>query len=269
MRSFTHLQLSDRKVIYNMLRHKKKYTEIAIALNVHRSTIINEIKRNSRGKTYDPETAQRIYEARLQSVKYVKKFSPNLFDYLKEHIKGGHSPDSIAGRLKYHPDAAMHVSTQTIYNWAHQRALGNELYKHLLFGKKGYRKRADKAPDSPKKRVEDIPTVDRERNRLGDFEGDTIVGAKQKGAILTLVDRMSLYILAGKLADRTKESFAITLQDTFSDIDNDKLKTLVFDNESAMNDFKSNEEMLNIEIFFTHPGRPWEKPIIENANRLP
>ena len=269
MRSqFRQLKLSDRYVIYNMLRHLKKLTDIAIALNVHKSTISREIKRNSHGGKYDPEIAQKQHERRTRQARYVKSFADGLWQYIKEHLENGHSPDAIAGRLKYHPNKLMHISHQTIYNWVRKKIAGNSLARLLLFGKKGYRKQNKPVTGAEKRRIDEMPEISRDRTRRGDFEGDLIIGSQHRGAILTLVDRMSSFILAGKLPNRSNHSLATTLRDLFADFDNDKLRTLVFDNEGGMNDFKTIEEILQIKVYFTYPGRPWEKAVIENSNRL-
>ena len=39
--------------------------------------------------------------------------------------------------------------------------------------------------------IEERPAIVNERKRLGDYEIDLIVGPKNKGAILTIIDRMS------------------------------------------------------------------------------
>ena len=269
MRSeFRHLQLSDRTVIYNMLNHFKKNSEIAIALGVHKSTVSREIRRNSHNGFYEPLRAQKNYERKTRNAKYVKVFSDNLWVYIKKYMENGFSPDVIAGRLKFHSDPTMKVSHQSIYNWVHKKINGNTLHRHLLYGNKGYKKHNKPVSGPQKRRIDEMPDISRSRLRIGDFEGDLIVGSRQKGSILTLVDRMSSFILAQKLIDRSSLSLATTLRDVFSDFDNDKLKTLVFDNESGMNDYKNMEQMLQMKIYFAYPGRPWEKPIIENANRL-
>ena len=40
--------------------------------------------------------------------------------------------------------------------------------------------------------IDQRPEIINERKRLGDFEIDLIVGPKNKGAILTIVDRLSI-----------------------------------------------------------------------------
>ena len=44
-----------------------------------------------------------------------------------------------------------------------------------------------------------------EKSRIGDFEGDTIIGAKHKGAILFAVDRHSKYVVLAKLEEKKED----------------------------------------------------------------
>ena len=82
---------------------------------------------------------------------------------------------------------------------------GGNLHTHLRCQKK-YRKRTGsydrrgKIPNAVS--IEKRPEETEKRERLGDWEGDTIVGNKHKGAILTLVDRKSGYTLIGQLNKR-------------------------------------------------------------------
>ena len=270
MRSeFKHLKLSDRHVIQNMLNMKKKYSEISKTLNVHKSTISREIARNSRKNQYSALEAQNLYKFKRKASVYYKEFDIRLFKHIIEKLENKFSPDAIAGELKTsYLNKKMQVSHQTIYNWIYTDRLGKDLRKYLLFGKKRYRKSAKNLENTSKKRVDQMPKCARNLKRLGDFEGDTIIGAKQKGSLLTFVDRKSKYLFASKLKNRTKETFSQTIKCMFADIDNDKLKTFVLDNEGGFNDFKSIEEMLQVKIYFAYPGRPWEKPVIENKNRM-
>lgn len=265
----SHLNISERTVISNMHR-QNKYTQVEIAKAINRdpSVISRELKRNQFSSEYDAHSAQILYQNRKLSTVYRKQFNEGIFSHFKDQLEGGISPDVIAGILKTAKDKTCHVSTQTIYNWIYKERFGAGLTKFLLFGKHRYKKSAEKPTNSDKKRVEDMPKCARNRKRLGDFEGDTIIGAKQKGALITLVDRKSLYIFADVLENKMAETFSKALRDLFADLDMDKLKSLLFDNGTEMSMWKSIQEMLQIPVYFTHPGRPWEKPLIENANRM-
>ena len=267
---FCHLSLSDRHVISNMLKNGNFQKDIAAALNVNPGTISREIKRNTLKGQYVAQHAQKQAHFRYLEKVYRKKFHPDIFKQLKDKLKAGLSPDIIAGRSRLTKDTVITASHQSIYNWIHMDFFGEGLRKFLLFGKKRYQKTSKSPQDihKNKKRIEDMPPSARDRKRVGDFEGDSIIGAKQQGAIISLAERASRFIIAGKLENRTKEAFSESLRDLFSDIDNDKLKTIIFDNGSEMNNYESNQEMLGCDIYFTHPGRPWEKALVENSNRL-
>ena len=284
----SHLNISERTVISNMHR-QNKYTQVEIASAINRdpSVISRELKRNKCSLEYDAKSAQILYQNRKLSTVYRKQFNEEIFSHFKDQLKAGISPDVIAGILKTAKDKTCHVSTQTIYNWIYKERFGAGLTKFLLFGRHRYKKSGEKPTNSDKKRVEDMPKCARNRKRLGDFEGDTIIGAKQKGALITLVDRKSLYIFADVLKNKMAETFSKALRNLFADLDMDKLKSLLFDNGTEMSMWKSIQEMLQIPVYFTHPatkpshpcgflpyrpragwGRPWEKPLIENANRM-
>ena len=75
---------------------------------------------------------------------------------------------------------------------------GGKLHQHLRH-QKTYRKRGYKNTDRRGQLVDRTSIhcrdeVIEKRQRLGDFEGDTVIGKNHKGALLTLVERKSLYV---------------------------------------------------------------------------
>jgi len=71
------------------------------------------------------------------------------------------------------------------------------LYKHLRIASKSYRKRYGHYDRRGriKNRVDsdDRPAVVEQRTRIGDWEGDTVMGKGRKSALLTMVERKTLY----------------------------------------------------------------------------
>jgi len=253
-----------------MLKTTLSQKEIAAALGFSPSTISRELKRNGGRKQYKAKLAQQRYEMTRKASGDRKSFPIELYAFVKESIKCL-SPDAIAGRLRLtHPDPAWHVSGQTIYNWIYSGRLGKGLTKFLLFGKKRYKSGNIKqiSTQGGKKRVDMLPKEARNGSRFGDWQGDTIIGAKHKGAAITLVEIKSKYILMKPLLNRTKDAFSKALQWLFADFNNEFLKSILFDNGSEMLNYSTDEEMLQCPIYFSYPGRPWEKGLIENSNRL-
>lgn len=265
---FRYLNLSDRKTIESMIKICSYQKDIAAAIGFSPGTISREIKRNGGKDHYNAEKANKRYRICRKASGGRKSFPIELFAFVKENLKKL-SPDAIAGRLRLcNPNVTWHVSHQTIYNWVYSGWLGKGIVNHLLYGKKRYKKRRNgvNPANLAKKRIEDMPECARDRSRIGDWEGDTIIGAKQKGALITLVERKSRYILAKKLDNKSKDTFSKALHWLLAPFDN--IFTLLFDNGSEMANFETDEEALACQIYFAHPGRPYEKPVIENSNRL-
>ncbi len=51
--------------------------------------------------------------------------------------------------------------------------------------------------------IDERPTVVDDRSRVGDWEGDTVIGKNHKGALVTLVERKSLYAIIEAVERRT------------------------------------------------------------------
>ena len=55
--------------------------------------------------------------------------------------------------------------------------------------------------------IDERPKIVEQKTRIGDWEGDTIIGAKQQGAIVSLVDRCSKFTVLKKIDRKTAEAF--------------------------------------------------------------
>lgn len=51
--------------------------------------------------------------------------------------------------------------------------------------------------------IDERPSVVDMRQRIGDWEGDTIIGRRHKGSLVSLVERKSLYTLLGPARHQT------------------------------------------------------------------
>jgi IS30 family transposase len=265
----SHLNISEREIIENMIKLKKAQKDMVEILCRDKGTISREISRNGGREKYSAATAHFMYSVRRKASVYHKDWNIKLFEHIKEQLKKRKSPDAIAGRLKFCKDKSIKISHQTIYNWIIKGLFGKSIVKFLLFGKNGYKKSENTLKSlKSKKRIDEMPDNYRNPNEIGHLEGDTMHGKNQSGAIATFVDKFSKYIFADKMEDKKADTFSKAMQFVFSDIENDKLKSIVEDNGSEMFNFESDEEMLNCEIYFAYPGHPWEKALVENSNRL-
>ena len=161
---------------------------------------------------------------------------------------------------------------ETVYQWLNaDKAAGGELYKPLRIVSKPYRKRYGSYDSRGKiKNRVDIdarPKVVETRGRIGDWEGDTVIGKGRKGALLTLVERKTLYTviarLEGKHADLLAQAAVKGMQ-----AHKGQVHTITFDNGL---EFACHEQIaagVGADIYFAHPYCSWERGTNENTNGL-
>lgn len=115
--------------------------------------------------------------------------------------------------------------------------------------------------------IDERPAIVEQRGRIGDWEGDTIMGKGRQSALLTMVERKTLYTviirLTGKHADLLAQA-AISGMNPFKD----RVKTITFDNGLEFSGHEKIASALEADIYFAHPYASWERGINENTNGL-
>merc|ERR1712000_242334 len=104
----------------------------------------------------------------------------------------------VVDYLKMHKGIDLHH--ETVYQWIYaDKAEGGDLYTHLRIASKPYRKRYGHYDRRGKLRnrvdIDERPSIVDCRTRIGDWEGDTVMGKGRKGALLTMVERKTLYTI--------------------------------------------------------------------------
>lgn len=100
--------------------------------------------------------------------------------------------------------------------------------------------------------IEERPLIVDERSRIGDWEGDTVIGGGRKGALLTLVERKTLYTIIVRLNSKHAEDLAQAAVDAMIPL-KDKVHTITFDNGMEFADHETIAKGLDAEIYFVHP----------------
>ena len=118
-----------------------------------------------------------------------------------------------------------------------------------------------------KRRIDTRPQIVEEKGRIGDWEGDTILG-KDRQYILTHVERKSGLILADKLDVVTAEETRKKTIMRFKRIPREKKKTITYDNGSTFSQHELTERNTGFTIYFAYPYHSWERGCNENANGL-
>ncbi len=115
--------------------------------------------------------------------------------------------------------------------------------------------------------IKERPLIVEKKSRIGDWEGDTIIGAEHKGAILTLVDRKSKYTIMEKLKAKTAEAVLAAIKRRFSEFPY-KVCTITFDNGKEFSEHERIAEALNTKCYFATPYHSWERGLNEHTNGL-
>jgi IS30 family transposase len=188
--------------------------EIGCRIGRHHSTISREIKRNrptyADDAVYWYDAAQQYADQRKAKAHHWRKQSNRqLVHYVQCKLIDDWSPEEITGRLitDYPNNKQMRISHEAIYQWIYADAVnGGNLYTHLRRCHKKRRKQRRygslRGLIPGRVSICQRPKAVDDRARFGDWEGDTLEGAKGSGAIATHVERKSRYLVAAKLCDK-------------------------------------------------------------------
>jgi|AntAceMinimDraft_12_1070368.scaffolds.fasta_scaffold74998_1 IS30 family transposase len=271
LKKHKHLTQEERWHIYMLKGSGNSVRNIAKSLNRDPSVISREIKRNSINQSYRPAKAHKQYiQRRVNASSRSRVMTSELQIIIESKLRLLWSPEQISGRLK--ADGVAYVSYETIYKmiWKDKQN-GGDLYRCLRHGGKKYNKRSGKNSGRGliPNRV-DIELRDQiveEKSRIGDLEADTVIGANHKGAIVTLVDRMSKFSLFTLVPNKTKESVTKAIENSLRAFKKTIL-TITFDNGKEFAGHQDIASTLEVKCFFARPYHSWERGLNEHTNGL-
>ncbi|MCH8942234.1 MAG: IS30 family transposase [Bacteroidetes bacterium] len=272
-KKYNHLSKVERYQLSVLLKTENNIACIAKQLNVHRSTLYREVKRNSKPRgSYDAFYANETSEIRKERFSKRRKLNLEMISFIRDKLENQQwSPEQIKGYCN--KNNIPMVSHERIYQYIYQdKADSGNLYKHLRTGNNKYKKRYGKHKNRKiviknKVSIDERPDIINNKQRYGDWEIDTIVGKEHKGAIVTLVERKSNFILIRKLKSKNAAHLAtetIRLLAPYKYL----VHSITSDNgvEFAKHEYISKK--LNAEFYFAHPYSSWERGLNEYSNKL-
>jgi IS30 family transposase len=274
--SYQHLSMEEREVLARLKLAAESQSKIAKELGRSRSTIWRELRRNRHGDEYLAYRAQVQAQRRRKKAKAPWKLSYEpLKRYVQEKLVQAWSPEQIAGRLlvDFPSDERMRISHESIYGWvwADQRQ-GGDIHQWLRQSRRKRRKRRSgkelRGRIPGRVGIENRPAVVETRERFGDWESDTIVGAGQRGSLATHVERKSGYLVAARLPNKKAPTFTRQTVQAFRAEPGLPLETMTADNGKEFADFKKLETELGLSVYFARPYHSWERGLNENTNGL-
>ena len=267
--SYKHFTPEERKSLQQFVKIGLSIREIARRLDRSPSTISRELKRNcNRNGTYNYWRANILYimRRRYGTPRRALKKNSHEWNYIVEKLKLFWSPEEIVERYFLETGKRM-VCFSTIYRYIYRGEFSKISAKKNLRrkGKRHFPRNSNYNTIHPDRIIPEWPEEIKGRIRIGDWEGDTVYGAVGKGLIVTLVDRKTRYLVAGKLENRKADLTSAVIKHLLNNL---PVHSLSLDNGSEFSEFKELEKALNVPIYFAEPHKPWQRGTNENTNDI-
>ena len=265
---YKHFTRDDRVKLSVLLKTGVKIEKIGGILHKNPVSIWREIKRNSIQEKYVPSRAKKFSRERKTHRKKKIENDARLKKYILEKLKLFWSPEQIAGRLRRKKIVICH---ETIYGYIIRN---KKLKKYLRCQKGRYRRRhgtvvREKTREYEKKRwIGERPDIINARGRIGDWEGDTIIGLERTKRILTHVERRTGYLIADFLPIVSADIVVEKTAENFRKLPKEKRHSITYDNGTEFSAHEMIEKKTRATIYFANPYHSWERGTNENTNGL-
>ena len=269
--SYKHLTLQERYQINAYIRYVKQ-KDIAKMLGVHPSTISRELKKG-RGEltgNYFPNASDnRAKEMQKEKSRQANlKLTEETIEKIKKYLKKEYSPEQVSATLK--KKYKIDISYVTIYKFIHEDKLQRGIL-HTYLRHQGRRRakygQGRKNRIADRVSIEKRPTIVDKKIRVGDFEADTIIGKGRQGAIVTIVDRKSMYLKISLPVTKRANIVANEIVRLLGKYKR-KVHTITTDNGLEFAAHKTVSKKLKCDYYFCHPYSSWERGLNENINGL-
>lgn len=271
---YNHLTEEERYQIDDLRREGFNQKQIAKKIRRSPSTLSRELHRNEGERGWRPRQAQLKAQERLvvRGTNNARKISEDAWRYAEKHLTEDQwSPQQISGRAEL--DGIEGISHETIY----QRILedknaGGNLYTHLRCKKKRKKRygsaRSTRGAIPNRVDIDQRPAIVDSRKRTGDWEGDTIIGSHDGGAVIaSMVERKSRYTVLAKAKNKTTPAVIASINQHMLPIA-DLVHTITLDNGKEFSLHGAMSSMLDADVYFAKPYHSWERGLNENTNGL-
>lgn len=273
MTMYRHLDLSERYRIAAQLKNGVNPTRIACELGRDPTSIRREIARGGGRNRYEARSAQARYAAVRSAPRKPYRFTGERKALALRLLEETDlEPAGIGPRLRLQHGPDMGVSGSTIYRHIYaDAAAGGDLFEHLRTARHRPKPRSKvkkvRQIIKDKRRISERPAEVDKLERLGDLERDTIVGPSNRGAILTIVDRVSDKCWLAQTHGR--EAYGVH-KATLALLGGHRgqLHTITNDNGGEFTEHKLTARTLALDIYFADPYATNQRSRIERLNKL-
>ena len=261
--TYTHLTTDELVMVESYYHQNIKVAKIAAYLKRSRTPIYNVINFLKEGHTtldYYQQYKENKKRCGRRKINVLKEQQ----EYIKEKVAQGWTPDVIIGRK----EMPIGCSMRTLY-----RRFKEKVFDETTLPMKGKRK-PNGHQERRGKQAFKRNIAEREagypafKEEFGHIEGDTIVGAHHKSAVITLVERLSKIIITLKPNGRKAIDIENAMNQWFGLIPRHLFKSITFDCGKEFSNWKSLCNQHDIAIYFADPGTPSQRALNENSNGL-
>ena len=267
MRTYTQLTHEQRYQHSALLKMGQNQTEIVKVIGAHKLTISRELRRNRGQRGYRPKQAHQI------SLIIRKKAKPRIQEatwaLIDSKLQEAWSLEQNSDWLNRNTDIQVSHERILEYILADKRA-GGDLHKHLHCKKKRRKRyggddRRWKLPNRVS--IDEHPGIVDQRECIGIWELDTMIGKGRRQAIETLTERKSRFALLRIVERRRADLVFDGVIDLLQPLA-DRSHTITGDNGNGFAELERIPNKLDIDFFFAHPHAAWERGTNENVNDL-
>jgi IS30 family transposase len=272
----------ERIVIADGLLAGRSVRAIAGELERSPSTVSREIRRNRdpvSGRYFPFRAHRRSVDRRARPKTGKLADNGELRAVVQDRLDRRWSPEQIAEtlRVEFVSRPEMHVSPETIYQALYAPApspLRRDAARVLRTGRprRRERRRTDRRSSrfvEPMVMISERPAEVDGRSVAGHWEGDLLMGRKNRSAIGTLVERTSRFVMLVHLPDgHNAEQVSTALINAVSGVPVALRRSLTWDQGSEMGCHGDFTLATGTPVFFCDPASPWQRGSNENTNGL-
>jgi IS30 family transposase len=278
--SSRYLNQDDRIEIAGGLAADEPVKSIAVRIGKSYQSVYREIARNRR-----PDGRYQPWYAHNQAHLRRRRPKARLFavdERLRAAVAGKltlrWSPGQISRwlRRRWRRRTSWQVCIETIYEAVYRGLVVAADQQSLRTGRT-YRHRRGRGrtrdgalkQSTNMKSIHDRPVIAESRSQIGHMEGDLIIGAGQRSAIATLVDRKTRHtILVPIRGGHSAQHVGDALIDVFTHLPPALRRTLTWDQGNELFHQDRIEQATGLGIYFADPHSPWQRGTNENTNGL-
>lgn len=262
--SYTHLSQDERYQIQCLHSGGFSAGEIGRDMKRATTTISRELRRNADDVgRYQARPAQRQSTKRRHAASTQARIDPERWVAVEARLTTAQwSPVQIASEAS--------ISHERIYQHiAADRQRGGKLWLHLRCRKQRRRHRCGTPRQRQRfhgRRIDKRPAIVEGRKRVGDWEGDTIVG-NGLARVVTLVDRKSGLLRMRRVPNGQADTVMRAIVHALHPLQA-RVHTLTWDNGSEFAEHALVDITLVAKSYFAEPYSSWQRGTNENTNGL-